>query len=80
MTERNARRILNNLMKVGLAEIIGEEAPGARGRQCHHPFYNVVKPFIKSGLYHRKPVHIVNYDLLFLIIPENYTHLQKNSY
>lgn len=32
MSERNARRILNNLMKAGVAEIIGEESPGSRGR------------------------------------------------
>lgn len=32
MTERNARRILNDLTKTGFAEIIGEEAPASRGR------------------------------------------------
>lgn len=32
MTSRNARRILSDLEKEGLAEVIGEETPGARGR------------------------------------------------
>lgn len=32
MSERNARRILNSLLKAGLAEIIGEESSGSRGR------------------------------------------------
>ncbi|MGM8212830.1 hypothetical protein ACLIBH_08550 [Virgibacillus sp. W0430] len=32
MTQRNARRILGDLEKHGLAEIVGEETPGARGR------------------------------------------------
>ncbi|GIN21742.1 MAG TPA: hypothetical protein DEO65_19540 [Bacillus bacterium] len=32
MTERNARRILNDLTKTGFARIIGEEAPSSRGR------------------------------------------------
>ncbi|KMY53314.1 hypothetical protein AC623_04340 [Bacillus sp. FJAT-27231] len=32
MTQRNARRILTDLTKVGIAEEIGEEAPTSRGR------------------------------------------------
>lgn len=32
MTERNARRILNDLTKTGVAKIVGEEAPASRGR------------------------------------------------
>lgn len=32
MTPRNARRILSDLEKEGLAKVIGEETPGARGR------------------------------------------------
>ena len=32
MTPRNARRILNNLVEQGIAEIIGEEAPTSKGR------------------------------------------------
>lgn len=32
MTPRNARRILNNLVEYGIAEIIGEEAPISKGR------------------------------------------------
>ncbi len=32
MTPRNARRILNGLVKQGIAEIIGEEAPTSKGR------------------------------------------------
>lgn len=32
MTQRNARRILGSLEKYGLAEVIGEETPGPRGR------------------------------------------------
>lgn len=32
MTQRNARRILGDLEKNGLAEIVGEESPGTRGR------------------------------------------------
>ena len=32
MTPRNARRILGDLEKNGLAKIVGEETPGARGR------------------------------------------------
>lgn len=32
MTQRNARRILNDLSKVGIAEIVGQEAPTSRGR------------------------------------------------
>ncbi|PIC57976.1 hypothetical protein CSV80_06635 [Sporosarcina sp. P12(2017)] len=32
MTERNARRLLNNLTNAGIAKIIGQEAPATRGR------------------------------------------------
>lgn len=32
MTQRNARRILSCLEKVELAEVVGTEAPGPRGR------------------------------------------------
>jgi hypothetical protein len=32
MTQRNARRILNDLNKVGIAKIVGQEAPTSRGR------------------------------------------------
>ncbi len=32
MTPRNARRILNNLVEHGIAEVIGEEAPSSKGR------------------------------------------------
>lgn len=32
MTQRNARRILGDLEKQGLAKVVGEEAPGTRGR------------------------------------------------
>ncbi|WP_151733100.1 hypothetical protein [Paenibacillus tengchongensis] len=32
MTERNARRIMTELADAGLAECVGEEAPGVRGR------------------------------------------------
>ncbi|MBM7714701.1 hypothetical protein JOC94_001673 [Bacillus thermophilus] len=32
MTQRNARRILSDLEKHGLAQIVGEEVPGTRGR------------------------------------------------
>ncbi|WP_150265467.1 hypothetical protein [Paenibacillus tepidiphilus] len=32
MTERNARRIMTELAEAGLADCIGEEAPGVRGR------------------------------------------------
>ncbi|EGQ26908.1 hypothetical protein HMPREF9372_1106 [Sporosarcina newyorkensis 2681] len=32
MTERNARRLLNNLTNAGIAKIVGQEAPATRGR------------------------------------------------
>ncbi|PIC64103.1 hypothetical protein CSV79_08595 [Sporosarcina sp. P13] len=32
MTERNARRLLNNLTNAGIAKVIGQEAPATRGR------------------------------------------------
>ncbi len=42
MTQRNARRILSDLEKNGLAELTGEEAPASRGRP--RKVYRLIAP------------------------------------
>ncbi|GHH99873.1 hypothetical protein [Neobacillus kokaensis] len=46
MTQRNARRILTDLTKVGIAEEVGEEAPTTRGRP--RKIYRVGLDFLAS--------------------------------